>query len=116
MKVPVRAGGHVVGHHDGSTFFRTFHPSKHVLREPSPSLAVDVGVLGELERAGVTACQFTDSTTGDAYVAPLVAFWEHGFLVDRGFGAQRALPLLAFFHVSTSQPWLPGLDAVDVSS
>lgn len=108
VKTPVRVGGHVVGYHDGSTFFRSFDSRRHVLRVPVPSLSLDDHALVELQRDGVTRAEFTDSSTGDVYLAALSAFWEHGYPVERGYGSQHALPLSAFFVVSTSQPSLPG--------
>ncbi len=66
--------------------------TRHLLRKP-PAIAIDVEVLATAEQRGVLHCEVQDTESGVTYDAPLADFWTFGFLLDRGFGKQQALPL-----------------------
>ena len=90
---------------DGDTLRRTISANDRLLvRVPTLALAVPVGVLFDAERAGVRWVELTDEH-GWRYRAPLAAFWRApAFEVDRGFGAQRALPLAAMRDADAPEP------------
>jgi hypothetical protein len=70
---------------------------KHQLQKP-PAWCCDVSVLHEAERLGATQVWIKNVETGMSYYAPLAVFWQRGITINRGFGAQIALPL-AFWAV-----------------
>ena len=53
---------------------------------------------------GATLVEIYDVESGRTYTAPLAAFWEKGFLLDRGFGRQLALPLSEWEVQQTDAP------------
>lgn len=83
--------GHISGRVSGDTFCRTIH-NNHVLRVP-PALAMDVSVCDQLTAWGVTRLEFRNKDTGEIFRASLSHFLEKSFEFNRGYGAQRALPL-----------------------
>lgn len=63
----------------------------HILQKPR-AIAIQASVLDELQAAG---CRFVEAVLDDGRVlrAPIERFAAKGFCIDRGFGAQTALPL-----------------------
>ncbi len=92
---------------DGDTLRRTINDNARLLvQQPVLALAVPVDVLFDAERAGVKWVLLTDEH-GRQYRARLDAFWRApSFDVDRGFGAQRALPLGAMRDADAPEPAL----------
>jgi hypothetical protein len=89
---PIYSGARVVGKVTGGVFVKTVAGSAHFLRKP-PAIAFDVSSLDDAERAGAVQVQVTDRETGRIYRAPLALVRSAGFAVNRGYGAQWALPL-----------------------
>ena len=61
------------------------------LKSP-PAWALDEAHLEELRKQGGESIELTDDS-GHVWRATLADFDAHGFLVDRGYGRQRALRL-----------------------
>lgn len=92
--VPVRrADGRIVGELRGDVL--TKHARReHMLQRP-PAWAWDTVILEAAENAGA---RFTEVECGGLiYRATLDDFKRYGFPVNRGYGAQRGLPL-SFWH------------------
>lgn len=66
--------------------------SKHLLRRP-PAIAVDEADLDAAERCGARLVHIQDVEGGRHFWALLSTIRAFGFVLDRGFGAQIALPL-----------------------
>lgn len=95
--VPIRnAAGRVVGvvrtFSDRRVLFRCVDERLHRLRHPA-AWAQDREVLDQARRAGAEAVVLEDRYAARRWAAPLDAFEEHGFGLDRGHGSQVALPL-----------------------
>jgi hypothetical protein len=86
------AAGRVVGEVQGNVLRKCVRRSVHFLRQP-PAIAWDVCVLEQAERKGATRTEVLDTESGYIYTAPLQHFWRFGLRLDRGHGAQVALPL-----------------------
>jgi len=76
----------------GNTWHKTVRASVHMLRAPE-GWAVDLGDLDAAARAGATLLLIEDCESGKQYLASLAVIRRHGIPLDRGFGAQLALPL-----------------------
>lgn len=85
--------GKRVGSVAGSVFYKTIRGSKHILRHPRPAIALDLESLNRIELMGVHTVKVTDSETHVIYTASVAHIRAVGFLVERGFGKQIALPL-----------------------
>lgn len=82
--------GHVVTDRDGRRVLACRRdPARHMLRLPRPAWALDAGALRDAEAAGCDAVRIV--TDAGTWEVPLRA-WDHGVPVDRGHGAQVALP------------------------
>jgi hypothetical protein len=81
--------------------------SKHFLRHP-PAIAFDASVLDWAEGQGARLCRIEDRETGAVYLASLLMIRQRGFLLERGFGRQIALPLGSWSIESPGQPRLFG--------
>ncbi len=91
--IPVRrADGQVVGSVRGDVFSKRVKSSVHFLRTP-PAIAFDTSTLLTAERAGAVWCEVYDLDTGRTYRASIHAVLQSGFSLNRGHGAQIALPL-----------------------
>ena len=64
-----------------------------MLRRPRRAWAADVDALDQARAAGAEWVEILDQDTGARYRAALVEFYRRGLRVDRGHGAQLALPL-----------------------
>ncbi len=69
-----------------------------MLRQPR-AWACDVDALDQARAAGATRVVISDQDTGRRYAAELADFYRHGVPVNRGHGAQLALPL-AYWDVT----------------
>ena len=76
---------------DSRTFSKRLKPG-HVLRRP-PAIALQVSVVEELQRLG---CERIEALMpdGDVLSVPFALFTLKAQALDRGFGAQLALPLV----------------------
>lgn len=72
--------------------------AKHFLKCP-PAICWDSAALREAEQAGASLAEVFDEDRKRTFSAPLSAFREHGFDLDRGHGLQRALAL-KHWHIS----------------
>lgn len=66
-----------------------------MLRRPR-AWACDVDALDQARAAGAEWVEIPDKDTGQVYRAALADFYRRGLKVDRGHGAQLALPLAAW--------------------
>ena len=111
--IPIyRADGRaVVGRVEGDTFYKTARSTVHMLRQPR-AWACDVDALDQARAAGATRVVILDQDRGRRYAADLATFDKHGVKVDRGHGAQLALPV-AYWDVTGGRASAarPGLDA-----
>jgi len=104
-----RADGRaVVGRVEGDTFYKPARSSVHMLRRPRAAWACDVDALDQTRAAGAQWVEVHDLDTGARYRVALVEFYRHGLAVNRGHGAQLALPLACWDVVggrrSTARP------------
>ena len=89
-----RADGRIVGELRGDVLSKHAR-REHMLQRPA-AWAWDVAILDAAENAGA---RFTEvECDGLIYRASLADFQRYGFPVNRGYGAQRGLPL-AHWHV-----------------
>lgn len=87
--------GRVVGHIENGVLRKTVKRS-HQLQRPA-AWGWDTAIIDQAERAGVRFTELTDEN-GRVWRASLADFRRHGVRVNRGFGAQVALPL-SFWQV-----------------
>ena len=88
-----RADGRaIVGRVEGDTFHKSARSSVHMLRRPR-AWACDVDALDQARAAGAEWVEILDQDTGARYRAALADFYRRGVALDRGHGAQLALPL-----------------------
>ena len=64
-----------------------------MLRRPRAAWACDVDALDQARAAGAEWVEILDQDTGARYRVALVEFYRRGLAVNRGHGAQLALPL-----------------------
>ena len=83
---------HVIGTVVNDTFIKSVRGSVHMLKVPR-GWACDVSALKEAERLGAKWLVIVDDETETRYRATLATFLRDGIPVNRGFGAQLALPL-----------------------
>lgn len=84
-----RADGRIVGQLHGDVLSKHAR-REHMLQRP-PAWAWDTSILDAAENAGA---RFTEiECDGLIYRATLADFKRYGFPVNRGYGAQRGLPL-----------------------
>jgi hypothetical protein len=101
-KIPIFAGGRVIGTVSGGVFYKVISFSKHALRTP-PGIAFDVSTLDDAENAGADRVDILDKETGKHYLASLALVRSAGFSLNRGFGSQWALTL-SYFSVDGKPP------------
>ena len=110
-----RADGRaVVGRVEGDTFYKSARSTVHMLRRPR-AWAADIDTLDQARAAGATWVELYDRDTGTRYRAALADFYRRGLRIDRGHGAQLALPLTAWEIVGRASTARPGAlqDAAD---
>jgi len=78
---------------DRKTFRKTIYGSRHILRSPTPSLAFDVSILRQVLEVGAVWAEVYDNETKTTYRAKIDHILTNGFIVNHGWGVQRALPL-----------------------
>jgi hypothetical protein len=93
MSALVYVDGHRVGSVERGVFKKTVKGSKHFLRKPELSIALDLKSLVRAEELGALYLEIKDSETGILYSVSIAYLRAHGFSVDRGYGAQLALPI-----------------------
>ena len=64
---------------------------EHILRTP-PSISIQAAAVKELVQRGCTRIR-ADIVGGKSLLVSCAVFLQHGFLLNRGFGEQIALPL-----------------------
>jgi len=90
-----------VGKFSGGVLYKSVKP-EHLLRKP-PAIALQADAIPELRRLGCREVVATLTSTGERLYAPLDAFERYGFLVNRGYGEQVALPLSRWEHEDCRQ-------------
>ena len=90
-----RADGRPIGHVKGGVYRRAMRSTVHQLKKP-PAWAADLDTLDQARAAGAAWVELFDRDTGTTYRAALVEFYRRGLRIDRGHGAQLALPLAAW--------------------
>ena len=90
--------GRIVGVVRGGVFHKVVKASIHFLRVP-PAISFDISSLKEAEKAGAYLVKIVDKESAKVYQASLSTVWEKGFMFDRGYGQQIALPL-SFWRVA----------------
>lgn len=94
MGIEIIFGERVVGEIRADGFFqKRLRFSQHLLQKPRPSIAINVDVLAAAEREGAHSCEIIDAESGKHYRATIAKIRARGFDVNRGQGAQIALPL-----------------------
>lgn len=91
-KIPIRVNNKIVGTVDGKLFLKKVSGSIHFLRVP-PAISFDKQSLKSAYDYGATDVNVTDRETGISYCASIVDIYSNGFVVERGFGTQIALPM-----------------------
>ena len=81
-----------VGHTQGSKLVKNIRGSKHMLRKPQYSIAINRDVLEGLS-PDIAYIHIHDKEDNQDYFATVNWFLSNGFTVNRGFGSQVALPL-----------------------
>ncbi len=109
--VPIyRADGRaIVGRVEGDTFKKRVRSTVHMLRRP-PAWACDVDTLDQAQAAGAVWVELADHDTGATYRVELVEFYRRGKAINRGHGAQLALPLACWTVTGGRAASRPGLD------
>jgi hypothetical protein len=92
--------GKVVGHVIGDIFYKKVSGTKHFLRSP-PGIAFDVSSIEAATKAGALFLNVMDGDTGCIYAASLATLGMKGIRLNRGHGAQIALPMA---HWSIDNP------------
>ena len=77
----------------GRTYaIKRIDPARHVLRRP-PGIAIDLAALEDARRLGVAYVRVGFTTGSTVLCATLDQFDRDGIDLDRGYGAQRVLPI-----------------------
>jgi len=74
-------------------FVKTTKKSVHMLREPE-SWAIDAEVVKTLEHIGCKSIMVKETEENVIYRVDFPTFIEKAIDIDRGYGAQKALPLI----------------------
>jgi len=88
----IMAGGKTFGIIYGAELRKSVFGSRHFLKKP-PAIAFDRGALDRAEQAGAVRVRVVDRETGIVYTASIAHIRRAGLAINRGFGAQLALPL-----------------------
>lgn len=86
------ANGRIVGFVRGTVLCKKVLEHRHMLKRP-PAWACDTTALVEAVAAGAKTIELYATDTNRVWVAPLVAFFQYGRLIDFGWGKQLALGL-----------------------
>lgn len=89
---PIYAGGRVVGEVHSAVFNKRIKGSLHMLRKPR-AIALDVDSLRQAKEYGAATIRITDTESGAVYSCDMAHFYRHSFLLNRGYGEQRAMIL-----------------------
>jgi hypothetical protein len=84
--------GKIGGFVRGEVLRKVVRGSSHMLRKP-PAWALDAEVLDTAERIGAKVVLVVDSERGHEYRATISTIRRMGRVINRGFGAQWALPI-----------------------
>lgn len=109
-RVPIyRADGRAVGRVEGGVFRRVMRSSAHMLQRPR-AWACDLDALDQARAAGASTVEVFDRDTGATYRADLADFYRRGVTVNRGHGAQLALPLACWEVTGGRASTQPGVN------
>lgn len=76
----------------GGVFCKTVSARRHFLRTP-PAICLGAQSLQDAEAAGAQRVDILDTDTGRTYRASIATCRRYGRPLDRGHGAQLAIPL-----------------------
>jgi hypothetical protein len=94
MGAEIIYGERVVGEVRADGYFqKRLQFSRHLLKKPRPSIAINVDVLRAAEVNGAHSAEIIDAESGTHYRATIATIRARGFRVSRGQGPQIALPL-----------------------
>ena len=87
--------GKFIGSFTGKTFRKQVYRSYHMLQTP-PSWAIDFEVIRTLELLNGKCKKITvfDKENNITYQVDFALFLEKAFVIDRGYGNQKVLPLV----------------------
>lgn len=100
-----REDGKVIGHVDGSVFYKTLTEKEHMLEKP-PGWACDIVALHAAKQAGATHLTITATDTGRTYTASIESILRWGRFIARHHGDQLVLVLSRWTIVDPNQPRL----------
>lgn len=103
--IPIYDGERVIGYlrNNGTLLHRKMQGSRHILRNPR-AISFGVKPLKDAIRLGCRYVMVEDTEDGKRYTAPIMAFFEQGFRVERGWGEQCALELVHWEITDTKNP------------
>ena len=99
----IAVGGKVYGILYGQELRKSLVGSRHFLRKP-PAIALDKGALDRAEQAGAVKVRVVDQETGIVYLATIAHLRRAGLDINRGWGAQLALPLESWVRRKPGEP------------
>jgi len=93
QRLLLRVGERVIGVIDHRVLRKRVRASRHFLRKPVPSIALDAHAF-DTYRAQFDTIEVLDTETGTRYRLPAREFEKHRFSVEYGaYGKQYAVPL-----------------------
>lgn len=92
MTTSITVGGRIIGEVRNGVFVKHVRGSIHFLRKPE-AIALDANSLKQAEMAGARSVKIIDTETKKVYQALIGTIRKKGIPIDRGHGAQIALPI-----------------------
>lgn len=96
LNTPVKAQGRIIGYLRGCCFVKVVSASKHRLRYPKPSWAIDCQAFDELIKDNASAVVIIDRESKEEFWISTQDFANHCFRFNRGYGDQYACPIGLF--------------------
>ena len=90
--VKIYAAGRLVGQVKRGVLTKQIIGSRHMLRAPR-GIALDVDSIRQAKIAGAHTIAITDGESGLIYSSDVSHFMQYAIDINRGFGAQKCLPL-----------------------
>jgi hypothetical protein len=85
-------GNKIIGEVKGKFFCKKVSGKKHFLQKP-PAIANDISILHDAMGKGATIVAIFDTDTKLEYFSYIDVILRKGFVIDRGYGKQMALPM-----------------------
>ena len=93
---PVKAQGKIIGYLMGENFIKFVIGSRHRLKYPQPSWAVDCQAFDEEIKPSAREIVVIDKEDGKEYRVSTETFASHAFRFNRGHGDQYGCPIRFF--------------------